>query len=106
MKHDVIVIGAGMAGLTTAALLAAQGKHVKVIEKGNQPGGRAYTYEDKGHTLNYGPHAVYTPYSGYLARVMARLGRDVPAARSPTTTAATSPMATASPPSAPNRSNS
>lgn len=78
MKHDVIVIGAGMAGLTTAALLAAQGKHVKVIEKGNQPGGRAYTYEDKGHTLNYGPHAVYTPYSGYLARVMARLGRDVP----------------------------
>jgi phytoene dehydrogenase-like protein len=78
MKSDAVIIGGGMAGLATGALLAKQGKRVVVLEKGNQPGGRAYTYEDKGFTLNYGPHAMYTPESGILADVMRRLGRPVP----------------------------
>jgi 15-cis-phytoene desaturase len=78
MKSDVVIIGGGMAGLATGALLAKQGKRVVVLEKGNQPGGRAYTYEDKGFTLNYGPHAMYTPESGILADVMRRLSRTVP----------------------------
>ncbi len=79
MKSDVVIIGGGLAGLSTGALLAKQGKRVTVIEKGNQPGGRAYTYEEKGFTFNYGPHAMYIPESGMLADVMARLGRPVPA---------------------------
>ena len=78
MKIDVVIIGGGLAGLSTGALLAKQGKRVTVIEKGNQPGGRAYTYEEKGFTFNYGPHAMYIPESGILADVMARLGRPVP----------------------------
>ena len=78
MKSDVVIIGGGLAGLSTGALLAKQGKRVTVIEKGNQPGGRAYTYEEKGFTFNYGPHAMYIPESGLLADVMARLGRPVP----------------------------
>jgi 15-cis-phytoene desaturase len=78
MKSDVVIIGGGMAGLSTGALLAKQGKRVTVIEKGNQPGGRAYAYEEKGFTLNYGPHAMYLPESGQLADVMRRLGRPVP----------------------------
>jgi phytoene dehydrogenase-like protein len=78
MKSDVVIIGAGIAGLATGALLAKQGKRVTVIEKGNQAGGRAYTYETKGFTLNYGPHAVYRPESGPLAELMGRLGRPVP----------------------------
>jgi phytoene dehydrogenase-like protein len=47
-----------------------------VLEKGNQPGGRAYTYEDKGFTLNYGPHAIYRPRTGVLGEILRRL--DVP----------------------------
>ena len=78
MKSDVVIIGAGMAGLATGALLAKQGKRVTVVEKGNQAGDRAYTYETKGFTLNYGPHAVYRPESGPLAELMGRLGRPVP----------------------------
>ena len=78
MKSDVVIIGGGIAGLSTGALLAKQGKRVTVIEKGNQPGGRAYAYEEKGFTLNYGPHAMYLPESGQLADVMRRLGRPSP----------------------------
>lgn len=75
MKSDVVIIGGGLAGLTTGALLAKQGVRATVLERGNQPGGRAYTYEEKGFTLNYGPHAMFRPSSGYLADVWRRLGR-------------------------------
>ena len=85
MKSDVVIIGAGMAGLATGALLAKQGKRVTVLEKGNVVGGRAYCYEEKGFTLNYGPHAVYRPYTGYLNDVMTRLGREVPKCDFPST---------------------
>lgn len=78
MKSDVVIIGGGIAGLSTGALLAKQGKRVTIIEKGNQAGGRAYTYEEQGFTLNYGPHAMYIPESGMLGDVMRRLERPVP----------------------------
>ncbi|MBI5285909.1 MAG: NAD(P)/FAD-dependent oxidoreductase [Chloroflexi bacterium] len=78
MKSDVVIIGGGIAGLATGTLLAKQGLRAVVLEKGNQPGGRAYTYEEQGFTLNYGPHAMYTPESGILAEVMGRLGRTAP----------------------------
>jgi 15-cis-phytoene desaturase len=77
MKTDVIVIGGGMAGLASGALLAKQGLRVAVLEKGNRPGGRAYTYMEQGFTLNYGPHAMYRPDSGPLGDVLRRLGRPV-----------------------------
>jgi phytoene dehydrogenase-like protein len=75
MNSDVVIIGGGVAGLASGALLAKQGFRVTVLEKGNQAGGRAYTYIDKGFTLNYGPHAMYRPHSGLLGDVMRRLGR-------------------------------
>ncbi|HLB24227.1 MAG TPA: NAD(P)/FAD-dependent oxidoreductase [Dehalococcoidia bacterium] len=78
MKSDVVIVGAGMAGLATGALLSKQGKRVTVLEKGNVAGGRAYCYEEKGFTLNYGAHAMYIPLSGPLAELMGRLGRSVP----------------------------
>ncbi len=85
MKNDVVIIGAGVSGLSTGALLAKQGKRVVILEKGNAAGGRAYCYEDKGFTLNYGAHAMYTP-SGTLGELMARLGRPVPACGYPEAT--------------------
>lgn len=79
MKGDVVIIGAGVSGLATGALLAKAGKRVTILEKGNVIGGRANVREEKGFTLNYGPHGMYTPESGVLAEVMGRLGLEVPA---------------------------
>jgi phytoene dehydrogenase-like protein len=86
--NDVIVIGGGMAGLATGALLAKRGLKTTVLEKGNQHGGRAYAYADKGFTLNYGAHAMYRPESGLLGEVMRHLERPVPACNYPEATKA------------------
>jgi len=42
---DVIVVGAGAAGLAAAAALAGAGKSVRVLERKPYVGGRAYSYE-------------------------------------------------------------
>jgi len=75
MRTDVVIVGGGIAGLATGALLSKQGRRVTVLERGNRPGGRAYTYEERGFTINYGPHAMYRPDTGLLGQVLARLGR-------------------------------
>lgn len=44
-RYDVVVIGAGHNGLTTAILLAKRGLQVLVLEKNKVPGGLAASYE-------------------------------------------------------------
>jgi predicted NAD/FAD-dependent oxidoreductase len=57
---DVIVIGGGLAGLTTAALLARSGKAVTLFEHSSREiGGRARTTVIDGFYFNQGPHALY-----------------------------------------------
>jgi len=56
--YDAIVIGAGYAGMSVAALLANQGRKVLVVEKLALIGGRAYSYtDDEGYTWEYGAHS-------------------------------------------------
>lgn len=55
---DVIVIGSGMGGMTTAALLAKLGKRVLVLEQHYVPGGFTHTFRRKGYTWDVGVHAV------------------------------------------------
>ncbi len=43
-KHDVVVIGAGLGGLTAAARLARAGQGVRLLERHVQPGGYATTF--------------------------------------------------------------
>ena len=47
-KYDVVVIGAGLAGLTCGAFLAKGGKLVKVFERNPNPGGLCTTFQRKG----------------------------------------------------------
>ncbi|MEA2921554.1 MAG: all-trans-retinol 13,14-reductase [Bradyrhizobium sp.] len=44
-RYDVVVIGAGLGGLTTGAILARAGRKVLVIERSNSVGGAASSYK-------------------------------------------------------------
>lgn len=60
VQLKIAVIGGGLAGLTVAAYLSeSYGIEGIVFERSPQLGGRAFTYEKEGFTLNYGAHAIY-----------------------------------------------
>jgi phytoene dehydrogenase-like protein len=67
---DVIVVGAGVCGLTSAVALARAGHRVLVCESGPVAGGRARTTGQDGYLLNFGPRALY---DGPLARLLRSL---------------------------------
>ncbi|GGG10744.1 FAD-dependent oxidoreductase [Paenibacillus abyssi] len=59
-KMNIAIIGGGLAGLTAAAYLSELPEISGVLfERSPQLGGRAFTYEKSGFTLNYGAHAIY-----------------------------------------------
>ncbi len=56
MNHQsVIVIGAGIGGISAAIHLAKRGYHVTVVEKNSRPGGRCDHFSRDGHTFDTGP---------------------------------------------------
>ena len=58
---SVIVIGAGIGGLTAAVHLARRGQHVTVVEKNDQPGGRCGRFSRDGHHFDTGPTLFVMP---------------------------------------------
>lgn len=69
---QIIVVGAGMAGLVSASLLKAAGHEVKIFEANNRVGGRIETVrmEDTGLYLDVG--AMRIPYSHTLTMAYIR----------------------------------
>lgn len=57
----VIVIGAGAAGLATAARLAVKGHHVTVLEQADRAGGKLATYRRDGFAFDTGPSLFTLP---------------------------------------------
>ncbi|MEC7518703.1 MAG: NAD(P)/FAD-dependent oxidoreductase [Myxococcota bacterium] len=55
---DYLVIGSGMGGMTTAALLAKLGKRVLVLEQHYVPGGFTHMFKRPGYAWDVGVHAV------------------------------------------------
>lgn len=58
---EVIIVGSGFSGLATAALLAKQRFKVTVVEKNEQPGGRASVWIEGGFTFDMGPSWYLMP---------------------------------------------
>ncbi|MBI3949769.1 MAG: FAD-dependent oxidoreductase [Acidobacteria bacterium] len=73
-KYDVVVIGAGAAGLTAGALLAKLGKKVLVVDRDKHLGGRAMAIPHEGYRLNVGGHLLEDSGSG-ITKIFEFLGK-------------------------------
>jgi phytoene dehydrogenase-like protein len=58
MSYDVIIIGAGLGGLTAGAKLSREGKKVLLIEQHSIPGGCATTFTRKNFKVEVGLHMI------------------------------------------------
>jgi phytoene desaturase len=58
----VVVVGAGLAGLSAACHLRGRGHDVTVVEAGSGPGGRAGSLERDGYRFDTGPTVLTLPH--------------------------------------------
>ena len=61
-KHDVIIIGAGLSGLSAAVHLHRQGRKVLILEASDRAGGRVKTDLVEGFILDRGFQVLLTAY--------------------------------------------
>lgn len=57
-NYDAIIIGSGMGGLTTAAILAKAGKKILVLERHYTAGGFTHTFKRKNYEWDVGIHYI------------------------------------------------
>ncbi|WP_279357793.1 phytoene desaturase family protein [Methylobacterium indicum] len=61
-RPRAVVIGSGFGGLAAAVRLGARGYRVSVLERLDQPGGRARVHRQDGFTFDAGPTIVTAPF--------------------------------------------
>ena len=61
-RPHAVVIGSGFGGLAAAVRLGARGYRVTVLERLEQPGGRARVHRQDGFTFDAGPTIVTAPF--------------------------------------------
>jgi len=61
-SRKAVVIGSGFGGLAAAIRLGARGYDVTVLERHDQPGGRARVFREKGFTFDAGPTVITAPF--------------------------------------------
>ena len=78
-KSRVVVVGAGIGGLTTGALLAKDGHQVTIYDQAIIPGGCASTFKRRGFTFDVGATQVAGLEPGGIHhRIFQELGIELP----------------------------
>jgi len=72
LAADILIVGAGMAGLTAAAYLSKAGLKVLLCEKENKIGGLVNSFEYKGFVFDGGIRAIEN--SGIVGSMLRQLG--------------------------------
>ncbi len=70
---QVVVIGGGLAGLSSACVLAARGHRVTLLEKNDWIGGKAAVHRAEGYRFDMGPTILTLP--SVLRKVFAEAGK-------------------------------
>lgn len=74
MSKKIIVIGAGIGGLSAAVRLQNAGYQVEIFEKESMPGGKMHQIKVEGHTFDVGPTLVMMP--SVFREIFEEAGRD------------------------------
>lgn len=75
---DVVIVGAGAAGIAAARRVIAAGRRVAVLEAGSRVGGRCITdNEIFGQPYDLGAHWIHTPDSNPIAKMSMPAGIEV-----------------------------
>lgn len=77
MEHDVLVVGAGVAGLACTRALADAGRRVAVLERARGVGGRCATRRVDGQPVDHGVPFLHGRAPAFVAAVEAALGDDL-----------------------------
>lgn len=74
MKRKVIILGAGITGLSAGWRLAQRGYTVKIAEREDHIGGQAWTFRHGEFLLDLGPHKIFTVLSHIMEVIHDLLG--------------------------------
>lgn len=76
MQKKVVIVGAGVAGLTAAYKLLEAGYNVTVVERDDAVGGLSRTYHEEEFAFDSGPHRFYTKNQEVIEFIEKVLGEE------------------------------